>query len=81
MSTQFGWNDIYEAIYRSQNGKFKKYEFELKFVYSIFSKLNQIKINKAGIGLQAYVTLQILCIPWIQSKIQRNVYEKVNIWK
>ena len=50
-------------LYRSQHDKFKKHGFELKFLFSIFSKLNQIKINKAGVKLQAYVTLQILCNP------------------
>ena len=50
-------------LYLSQHDKFKKHGFELKFLFSIFSKLNQIKINKAGVKLQAYVTLQILCNP------------------
>ena len=31
--------------------------------FSQLSKLNQIKINKAGVKLQAYVTLEILCNP------------------
>ena len=52
-----------------------KHELELKFLFSIFSKLNLIKINKAGVKLEAYVTLQILCNSWIQSKILRKVYE------
>ena len=68
-------------LYRSQHDKFKKHGFELKFLFSIFSKLNQIKINKAGVKLQAYVTLQILCNPWIQSKIRRKAFENVKIWK
>ena len=59
----------------------KKHGFELKFLFSIFSKLNQIKINKTGVKLQAYVTLEILCSPWIQSKIRPNVYENIKIWK
>ena len=42
-------------------------------------KLNQIKINKACVKLQAYVTLKTLCTPWIQSEIRRNVYENVKI--
>ena len=66
-------------IYRSQRDRFKKHGFELKFLFSIFSKLNQIKINKAGVKLQAYVALEIFCNPWIQSKIWRNVYENVKI--
>ena len=40
-----------------------KHGFELKFFFSIFSKLNQTKINEASVMLQAYVTLQILCNP------------------
>ena len=48
---------------------------------SVFSKINQIKINKVGVKLQAYVTLTILCNPSIQSKIRRNVYENIKIWK
>ena len=40
-----------------------KYGLELKLFFSIFSKLNQIKIDKARVKLQAYVTLQILCNP------------------
>ena len=31
--------------------------------------------------LQAYVTLEILCNHWIESKIRRNVYENFKIWK
>ena len=31
--------------------------------------------------LQAYVTLKILCNPWIQSKIRRKAFENVKIWK
>ena len=46
-------------LYRSQRDKFKKHGFELKFLFSIFSKRNQIKIIKAGAKLQAYVTLEI----------------------
>ena len=68
-------------LYRSQRDKFKKHGFELKFLFSIFSKRNQIKIIKAGVKLQAYVTLEILCNPWNKSKIRRNVYENVKIWK
>ena len=40
-----------------------------------------MKINKAGDELQDYVTQQILCNPWIESKILRNVYENVKVWK
>ena len=64
-----------------QCGFDSKHGFELKFFFSIFWKLNQIKINKTGVKLQAYVTLQILCNLWIQSKIWRNLYENVKIWK
>ena len=64
-----------------QRGFGSKHGFELKFFFSIFLKRNQIKINKAGVKLQAYVTLQIYCNPWIQNKIRRNVYENVKIWK
>ena len=46
-----------------QRGFFSKHVFELKSFFSFFSKLNQIKINKAGVKLQAYVTLQMLCNP------------------
>ena len=46
-----------------QRGFGLKHEFELKFLFSIFSKLNQTKINEVSVMLQAYVTLQILCNP------------------
>ena len=36
-----------------------KNTFDLKSLVSIFSKLNQIKINQADVKLQAYVTLQM----------------------
>ena len=52
-----------------------RHEFELKFLFSIFSKLNLIKINKVDVQLEGYVTLQLLCNPWIQSKIFRKVSE------
>ena len=46
-------------LYRSEHDKFKNHGFELKLSFSIFSKFNQIKINKTGVKLQAYVSLQI----------------------
>ena len=46
-----------------QRGFRSKHGFKLKLFFSIFSKLNQIRINKAGVKLQAYVTLQIFCNP------------------
>ena len=59
-----------------------KHGFELKLLFIVFFfKLNQIKINKTSVRLQTYVTLQILRNLWIQSKIRRNVDEKVKIWK
>ena len=36
-------------------------------------------LNKAGVKLQAYVTLRILFNRWIQSNIQWNVYENVKV--
>ena len=36
-----------------QCGFGSKHGFELKFFFSVFSKLNQTKINKAGVKLQA----------------------------
>ena len=50
-------------LYRSQHDKFEKHGFELKNFSLIFSKLNQIKINKTGLKLRAYVSLQILFSP------------------
>ena len=46
-----------------QRGYRPKHGFKLKLFFSIFSKLNQIRINKAGVKLQAYMTLQIFCNP------------------
>ena len=54
-----------------QRGFGSKHLFKLKLFFSLFSKLNQTKIKKARVKLQAYVTPQILCNPWIQSKIER----------
>ena len=53
--------------------KFQTHRFELTLFFSIFWKRNQNKINKAGVKLQSY--------SWIQSKIRRNVDEKVKTWK
>ena len=50
-------------LLRSQHVKFKKQGFKLKSIFSIFSKLNEIKISKVDVKLQAYVILQILCNP------------------
>ena len=55
--------------------------FELKFFFSIFLQLNQIRIKKSGLKLQAYVILQILCNLWIQSETQWNVCQNFKIWK
>ena len=52
-----------------QRGFRSKLELELKFFFSVFSKLNQIKINKTGMKLQAYMTPQIFCNPWIQKEL------------
>ena len=51
----------------------KKHGFELKLFFSIFSKLTQIEltqieINKAGVKLQTYVTLEITVI--LESKVK-----------
>ena len=62
-------------LYRSQRDKFKKHGFELKFLFSIFSKRNQIKIIKAGVKLQAYVTLEILCNPWTKVRFDETYME------
>ena len=64
-----------------QRGFGSKHVFKLKFFFSIFSKLNKIKINKADVKVQAYVTLQILCNRWIHCKIRRKIYENVKTWK
>ena len=48
-----------------------KNAFDLKSLVSIFSKLNQIKINQADVKLQAYVTLQM----------PRNLESKVRFYK
>ena len=61
--------------------KFEKHVLELKFFFSIFLQLNQIKIKKAGLKLQAYVILQILCNLWIQSETQWNICQNFKIWK
>ena len=81
MSTQIVWNDIhYKAgYYNSQLHTFTN-GLQLKFFFSVFSKLNQIKSNKAGVKLKIYATRQILYNPWIQNKIRLSVYENVKIW-
>ena len=61
-----------------QRGFGSKHLFKLKLFFSLFSKLNQTKIKKARVKLQAYVTPQILCNPWIQSKIQRIRFVKMS---
>ena len=50
-------------LYRSQHDKFKKQTWvRVKVIFLNFLETyNQIKINKAGVKLQTYVILQILC--------------------
>ena len=67
-------------LYHSQHDMFKKHGFELKFFYSIFLKLNQIKINKAGVKLQAYVTLHYSV--FLVSKVKFDeTYMKMSIYE
>ena len=43
-------------LYHSQHDKFEKHGFELKLFFSVFSKYNQIKINKAKVSTFNYRT-------------------------
>ena len=50
-------SSYFKAKRLEQRGFCSKHGFELKNFFSIFLKFNQIKINKAGVKLQAFVIL------------------------
>ena len=69
-------------LYRSQHDKFKKHGFELKLLFSVFSKLvTKSKLIKQVWSCKPIWYCKYSVNPWIQSKLRLNVYENVKLWK